>query len=395
MKFAHLADCHIGSWRDPKLRDSSLKAFVQAINKCIEEGVDFILIAGDLFNNALPSIDHLNMVVKKLKELKDIAIRVYAIEGSHDFSPSGKTIMKVLENAGLLTNPSGGSFINDKKTGANIYGIAGRKGGLEREAYTELPSEPEQAGGFRILMFHSAIEELKPSYLKEMQAIPLSMLPKNFGYYAGGHIHIIDKQEFPDYPIIAFPGPLFPNNFAELEQLGGGGFYIYEDGNIRYEHIRLYPVFPIRINCTSKTVDDIEDMLIEEIKNKEFLNTIITIRLFGCLRTGKPSDINFNDIFKILYDKSAYFVMRNTSRLASQELQDSTTEIHSVEEAEGSLINENAGKSNIFSQAAEKELVQKLIDALSTEKEEGQTNTIFEESVIADTDKIFDGLQGL
>lgn len=390
MRFAHLADCHIGSWRDPKLRDSSLKAFVQAINRCIEENVDFILIAGDLFNNALPSIDHLNMVVKKLKELKDRAIKVYAIEGSHDFSPSGKTIMKVLENAGLLTNPSGGSFINDKKTGANIYGVVGRKGGLEREMYTRLPSELEQTGGFRILMFHSAIEEMRPLYLKEMQAIPLSMLPKNFDYYAGGHVHVTDKQEFPDYPTIAFPGPLFPNNFAELEQIGGGGFYIYKDGDIKYEHIRLYPVFPIRINCTDKTVNEVEDEVVEEIKNKEFLNTIVTIRLYGCLKTGKPSDINFSNFFKILYDKSAYFVMRNTSRLTSRELQERTTEIHSVEEAEQSLINENAGKSTIFPQAFEKELVQKLIEVLGVEKEEGQTNTIFEESVISNTDVIFD-----
>ena len=56
MKFAHLADCHIGAWRDPKLRDVSIKAFVKAIDTCIDQHMDFILIAGDLFNTSLPSV---------------------------------------------------------------------------------------------------------------------------------------------------------------------------------------------------------------------------------------------------------------------------------------------------------------------------------------------------
>ena len=88
MKFAHLADCHIGGWRDPKLRNIAAKAFDKAIDSCIEKNVDFILIAGDLFNTSLPSVDGLKTAVKKLKGLKDKNIPVYLIAGSHDFSPS-------------------------------------------------------------------------------------------------------------------------------------------------------------------------------------------------------------------------------------------------------------------------------------------------------------------
>ncbi len=31
MKFAHMADCHIGSWREPKLNNISTQAFEKAI----------------------------------------------------------------------------------------------------------------------------------------------------------------------------------------------------------------------------------------------------------------------------------------------------------------------------------------------------------------------------
>ena len=74
MKFAHMADCHIGSWRDPKLRDISTIAFNKAIDRCIEENVDFILISGDLFNTSLPRIDNLKTVVGTFRQLKD---RIY------------------------------------------------------------------------------------------------------------------------------------------------------------------------------------------------------------------------------------------------------------------------------------------------------------------------------
>lgn len=66
MKFAHLADCHIGNWRDPKMADLSTKAFTKAIDTCIHEKVDFVLISGDLFNTSLPSIDRLKEVTKNL-----------------------------------------------------------------------------------------------------------------------------------------------------------------------------------------------------------------------------------------------------------------------------------------------------------------------------------------
>ncbi|MFO7899864.1 MAG: hypothetical protein R6V58_12490, partial [Planctomycetota bacterium] len=57
----------------------------------------------------------------------------------------------------------------------------------------------------------------------------------------------------PDYKNVIYPGPLFPNNFLELEKLERGGFYIYNDGNIKYEPIQIKNVFSIKINAEHKT----------------------------------------------------------------------------------------------------------------------------------------------
>jgi len=136
MKFAHFSDVHIGSWREPKLHNTSTEAFAKAVDFCITQKVDFVLIAGDLFNTSLPPIDKLKAVVSKLKVLYHHNIPVYITAGSHDYSPSGKTMLEVLEEAGLLINVVKGEvkdnklclhFIQDKKTGAKITGMIGKK----------------------------------------------------------------------------------------------------------------------------------------------------------------------------------------------------------------------------------------------------------------------------
>lgn len=409
MKFAHLADCHIGAWRDPKLRDINTKAFVKAVNNCIEEKVDFILIAGDLFNTSLPALDNLKLATTKLKELNDLEIPVYIIAGSHDFSPSGKTILDVLEEAGLLINVVKGedvegklklNFTIDKKTKAKITGLLGRKGALEKSYYENLIKEDlENEDGYKIFIFHSALTEFKPEDLKEMEAQPLSLLPKNFNYYAGGHVHYIFQKQEEGYGLIAYPGPLFPNNFAELEKLERGGFYIvdvdFKEGELEtnaiWYPIQIYNIEKIEIECDNKTPEQIEEEIKNQIKNKEFNNTIILLRLKGVLSSGKPSDINFKEIYEILYNKAAYFVMKNTNELTTKEFEEVKIDVKSVEDIELNIIKEHLGQIKVKGFTPEKEeiLTKELIEILSIERDE-LTKTDFENKVKEEVSKVLE-----
>ena len=57
VKFAHLSDCHLGGWRQEELQNLNFETFREIIEKVIKEKVDFILIAGDLFDSAYPPIE--------------------------------------------------------------------------------------------------------------------------------------------------------------------------------------------------------------------------------------------------------------------------------------------------------------------------------------------------
>ncbi len=402
MKFAHLADCHIGSWRDPKLKDTSTLAFIKAVDKCINEKVDFLVIAGDLFNTSFPRLDNLKSVVSKLKQLKDLGISIYIVPGSHDYSPSGKTILDVLEEAGLFINVFKGnvedrklklSFTVDKKTGAKITGMLGKRGTLERLYYEKLSIDNlEKEDGYKIFVFHSGIDELKPKEMENIITQPLSLLPKGFDYYAGGHVHIVDDKQIDGYGIIAYPGPLFPNSFAELEKLERGGFYIVEDNKLRWEPIQIYNVEKLNVKCDHKSPEQINNEILTHFKNKELNNTIVLIRLAGILESGKPSDIDFKDIFARLYEKSAYFVMKSSHAVSSKEFEEIKTDAKNVDDIESFLIKEHLGQIKLENLSLENEesLVKELMKALSAEKQEGETVPDFEKRVKEEVEKILE-----
>ena len=402
MKFAHLADCHIGSWRDPKLKDTSTLAFCKAIDKCIREKVDFILIAGDLFNTSFPRLDNLKTVVTKFKQLKDSGIPVYIVPGSHDYSPSGKTILDVLEEAGLFVNVFKGTVENgklklnftiDRKTKAKITGVLGKRGTLERTYYEKLVTENlEKEDGYKIFLFHSGIDELKPKEMENIISQPLSLLPKGFDYYAGGHMHIVDDKQIEGYGRIAYPGPLFPNSFAELEKLERGGFFIVEDDNVRWEPIQIYNIAKLSVDCNHKSPEEIKQEILNNFKNKELNNTIVLIRLQGVLESGKPSDIDFKEIFNELYNKSAYFVMKSSHAVTSKEFEEIKTDARNIEDIEDFLIKEHLGQIKLENLTLEKEegLIKNLMKVLGTEKQEGETVPDFEKRVKEEVEKILE-----
>ena len=101
MKFAHIADCHLGSWRQPELQQLNLESFKYAIETSIQEEVDFIVFSGDLFDSAYPPIEILKETFSQFRKLKEAKIKCYIIAGSHDYSVSGKTFLDVLEKAGF------------------------------------------------------------------------------------------------------------------------------------------------------------------------------------------------------------------------------------------------------------------------------------------------------
>ena len=406
MKYAHLADLHLGSWPDPKMRDLSTNTFLHALDQCIQDQVDFILFSGDLFNTSLPSLDTLKIVTKKLKQLKDKEIPLYIIAGSHDFSPSGKTMIDVLENAGLLKNVCKGVvnsetqqlqlfFTTDEKTGVKLTGVLGRKGQLDQKYYHSLDMAPlEKESGYKIFLFHTTVTEMLPTYLDKIESQPISSFPKGFDYYAGGHIHHPAKIDVLEYGTFTYPGALFPNNFSEVERYSHGGYYLITVNEIAQKvewiPIKLMNHLSLIMDCSNKSPDMVTFDIIHYWETKEVRDSLVTIRLKGNLRQGRTSDVNFKEIIDLLYKKGAYFVMKSTSQLFSEEFEEiKISESSSPESIEEQMIQEHLQQIPLFNRETELQLTKMLLSALNTAKKEGETVPDFQKRIETEMSNLF------
>jgi DNA repair exonuclease SbcCD nuclease subunit len=395
MKFAHLADVHIGAWREPRLADLPDKSFSEAMSIALEEQVDFIIIAGDLFHSALPGIDHLKATVRTLQLAKEKNVPIYIIPGSHDFSPSGKSMLHVLEEAGLLVDVFKGSIhegklrlmpVQDKKTGVFLTGILGRKGMLDKEQYHHLDvnnlEESLVHAQKKIFLFHTALDELKPSELKLMESSPVSFLPKGFDYYAGGHVHIVHKASINGYNSIVYPGPVFPASFSELEKLKQGNMVIVDDGKIKNIPLELKNVVPIQLMVHDESPSTITEKIIALLEREDITDAIVLLRIAGSLKEGNITDIDMKRVFACAYLKNAFVVLRNTGSLVVESLEISEMG-KSSSAIEEDFIRENIGRISCpFSDEAG--VARSLLRSLSKEKNEGETSLSYEHRVVED-----------
>ena len=390
MKFAHLSDVHIGGWREPRLRELNLLTFKTVIDICINEHVAFVLIAGDLFNTSLPPIDLIKEVTKELGKLRKHDIEVYLIPGSHDFSPSNKTMIDVLENAGLCTNVMKIREEGDKlyldftvdKTDVKITGIYGRRTSLEREEYKKLDkTNLEKEKGFKIFMFHSLISELKPDFLEMVESEPLSSLPKNFDYYAGGHPHFIITKKIDGYGTLAYPGATFPNNFGELERFRNGGFLMVDISNginVEYRPVIIKEMESFHIDVNDLSPNDAQTKILKSL-NKNITDKVVTLRISGVLKSGKVSDIDFKEIQNKL--SNAYVTLKNINKLSTKEIEKYTSDSNDIDIIEHNIIKEYSNNTKFKDFGDASQLILNLIQELSLEKNEGETNSDFENKV--------------
>ena len=382
VRFAHISDVHLGGWKQQQLRDLNFQSFKKAIDICIEKKLDFVLIAGDLFDSAYPPIEILKETFAEFKRLKEAKLPCFIIAGSHDYSISGKTFLDVLEKAGFCKNVMDAEESKEKiilnpviYNGVAIYGYPGKKSGLEIPELRKVKLN-DCPGMFKILMLHTTIDKAKGTLPTD--AIETDLLP-SADYYALGHLHM-DFQ----YQNFVYPGPIFPNNFQELEDLGNGSFYIVDtDKANSLEKVELKIKNTVLIEVEIKNALVATEQIISEIEKKDVEDKIILLRLSGELETGNNSDIKFPQIEEAITRKKAYFLLKNTHELKTKELE-MEMEIKNIDNIEGEAI-ENYSQQNPIDF---NKFIPQLINSFSIEKQEGEKIESFTNRLLDEAKKI-------
>ena len=149
MKFLHISDLHFGK----KLNEFSFiedqKFIIYKILQCIDEQKpDALLIAGDVYDKGIPSVDAVKLFDFFLNGLAQKKIPTYIISGNHD-SPERMTCgASLMESSGIHFAPvyDGTSCkyeLQDKEGPVNIYLLPFIKPAVVREALEDLGKTDE------------------------------------------------------------------------------------------------------------------------------------------------------------------------------------------------------------------------------------------------------------
>lgn len=363
-RFAHMADIHLGAHREPALQKLEREAFEWALTKCIERTVDFVLVCGDLFHVGIPDLGVVNSALAKMMEVKRAGIPIYAIYGSHDYTPTGTSVIDILDTAGALTNISKWKIeqgrlsldvVTDQKTGAKLAGISARKIGLESRYYEILDRAPlEKLEGFKVFAFHSGITQFRPADLAQMETIDISLLPRGFHYYAGGHIHQRGEYGVAGYDRVVFPGPLFTGYGRDVEETAKGekrGFYVVEfDEDVR--RVEFVPVKTFAgafraLDVGGMNVEDANAKLASTFDNIDVRDRLVAFRVFGELAGGRPSDLEFAAMKSKLADRGAIHVYLNRAGVTTRESLAAQTGAEDPALIETRLFEQEAGRVKV------------------------------------------------
>lgn len=106
MRVLHTADWHIGKKLGRIDRASEFEAAIDEITAIAkDQKVDLAIVAGDLLDRALPSLDSISLVVDALIRLADASGRVVAMPGNHDSPQLFEVLARLLEPRGVMLVP--------------------------------------------------------------------------------------------------------------------------------------------------------------------------------------------------------------------------------------------------------------------------------------------------
>ncbi len=223
-KFIHTADIHLDSplrgievHEDApveEIRGATRRAFDNLIDLAVEEAVDFILIAGDLYDGDWKDYNTGLFFAARMGRLSKAGIRVFIVSGNHDAASQITRVMPLPDNVTLFSSRKPRSVRLDDMD-VIIHGQS-----YPSRAVTEnLAARYPQAhpGIFNIGLLHTSLtgreghEDYAPCTLDELKA-------RGYDYWALGHVH--RREIVSQDPWVVFPGNIQGRHIRETGAKG-------------------------------------------------------------------------------------------------------------------------------------------------------------------------------
>jgi len=320
VRFIHMGDTHLCRTYPQPIAHERVAAFNAAfkhvVERAIEEKVDFIIHAGDLFDKIHPWPSVVGFVKRQVKKLNDARIPIYVVRGNHDGSFDSEGIIRGssidLANYPELKNfhfidplfdrvrftPLGTVGFRDFQGKLRIIGVG--YSGHYVDSYLDRYVAPVLSSSMRnLLILHTFIEgytSLPPGE----PYLPLNRLEGlRVDYVAVGHDHDHRKPKtLSNGAVIVCSGSTAKWDFQESDEKG---FYLVElsNGDVKADFIPIPSEHQMSMLTVKPETPQPPSWFLEEaIKELKRLASstskklIVRIVMRGQLSKGSPLDIS-------------------------------------------------------------------------------------------------------
>jgi DNA repair protein SbcD/Mre11 len=282
MLFSHISDTHLGlvQYNSEERENDIYDAFNQTIDISIKDHVDFVIFAGDIFHTPNPSGTAIMHMAHALKKLKQNKIDSFFILGEHDISRiRSYPVPYVYHKLGFS------QYIGDGKPtyykGVLITGFDKiRKSEMQdyESKFREVDTIAKQHKGHKILVMHQGITEVN----KFAGELSTNDLPKNFSYYAMGHLHDKFLKSFSNLKgPIAYPGSIELTTSEGIKNTKKGFYQVDISGvEAKPDWIKLKLRPQHSVNTSFEDITKAVDDILYEAK-KSTKKPIVEIRIEG------------------------------------------------------------------------------------------------------------------
>jgi DNA repair exonuclease SbcCD nuclease subunit len=226
MRFLHAADAHLDSPLRglddyegapiEALRGATRRAFTALIQLALLERVDFVIIAGDLYDGDWRDYNTGLFFINCVRELDRAAIPVVLLTGNHDADSRITARLTLPDNVHLLPTAQPGTKRFDHLRVA-VHGQGFARQSEKRNLALEYPSPV--TGFFNIGVLHTALDG-REGHAPYAPCKIDDLVARGYDYWALGHIHKRESVNGNRHPRIEFPGNLQGRHVREVGATG-------------------------------------------------------------------------------------------------------------------------------------------------------------------------------